>query len=86
MKHALAIACKNIIIRLEPTYKELKQNIEKAFVVLQSRLEPTYKELKLSYVEHGLSIIPRLEPTYKELKLGRREIEFKIDFLIRAYL
>ena len=56
----------------EPTYKELKQEIQKeALKGKLIRCEPTYKELKL-FNCFGLWVVEWLccEPTYKELKLN----------------
>ncbi|QLH53255.1 MAG: hypothetical protein CH6_1047 [Candidatus Kapaibacterium sp.] len=56
--------------RLEPTYKELKHDINASFYDRFLGLEPTYKELKLKYGSPSIRLPAGLEPTYKELKLS----------------
>ena len=61
------IGCKNTCC--EPTYKELKLELNpKTYLYLPS-CEPTYKELKHFWHSRRASLKRGCEPTYKELKL-----------------
>ncbi len=65
-----------LILRIQPTYEELKRNKAAIGQFDKASIQPTYEELKLCAALYLVLDVLRIQPTYEELK---QEIRYRFS-------